>query len=474
MRLWLASVALFHSLDPTSLSQTLAFYELHPEYAPVVERVGRLLQGVRAEDIALLASAWQHTSQQLTPQEMAAIERNGAALPNRVRKGYYAKSEEEVLALDPEEIDLGMALLLSQCAGREDAYEQAHRASALLDVMALEVSAHLPEGASPEQKIGEINRYLFEQLHIRFPPHSIYAEKIDLYTFLPSVMDNHLGVCLGVAALYLSLAQRLALPLEVITPPGHIYVRYREGEKIINIETTARGVDVDSEAYLGINTCGLQQRSMREVIGMVHVNQASTFLHAHRYEEAIATYEKARPYMPEDPLVKELLGYSYLLHGEREKGEALLREIADYLPPEAVVQHQIAKDYLEGRVGTQGIEVIFSRVDDTRESILNKQKQLQEILRTYPTFREGIHQLAITWMQLNRGREAIAALTAYQEVDATNPVVAYYLAVLYAKRSDYSHSWKALQQAEALTAARHFSPKALREVRRALTQLSPV
>ena len=75
----------------------------------------------------------------------------------------------------------------------------------------------------------------------RFPPHSLYAKDIDVYTFLPSVLDSRRGVCLGVSILYLCLAQRLDLPLEAMTPPGHIYVRYGED---LNIETTARGIDV--------------------------------------------------------------------------------------------------------------------------------------------------------------------------------------------------------------------------------------
>lgn len=93
---------------------------------------------------------------------------------------------------------------------------------ALIDLMALQILARLPKQASAEEKIIAINTFIFDEMGFRFPPHSLYAKDIDLYTFLPSVLDSRRGVCLGVSILYLCLAQRLELPLEMITPPGPV------------------------------------------------------------------------------------------------------------------------------------------------------------------------------------------------------------------------------------------------------------
>ena len=65
--------------------------------------------------------------------------------------------------------------------------------------------------------------------------------------------------------------------MEIITPPGHIYVRYHDGDKIINVETTARGIHLDCKEYLGIDTRSLQVRTLKEVIGMVAFNQVGQF-----------------------------------------------------------------------------------------------------------------------------------------------------------------------------------------------------
>jgi len=466
--LLLATVALFNSLDPSSVLQTLAYYDLYPEHTPSLQRAMDLLHASSKEEVDVATTALNRASEQLSEYEVHLIERLASHLPNRQLKGYYAKSENEIFACSSDEIDLGMALLLSQLDGKEDAHFQARSYSAMLDLMALQILARLPEEATHIEKIQETNRFIFDQMHFRFPPHSVYAEQIDLYTFLPSVMDNHLGVCLGVTALYLAIAQRIDLPLEIITPPGHIYIRYRDGDKITNIETTARGVNPPSEMYLSVNTRSLTQRPLKEVIGMTHVNQASTYLHAHKYEQAVAAYEKAQPYMPDDALVKELLGYSYLFTGKKEEGEALLRQIEGHIPGEAVVQHGITEDYLAGKVNLEGIQAVFTRVDETRDSILEKQKELQKILNDYPDFREGISQLAVTWIQLNRYKEAIAVLKRYDALDSHNPITSYYLAVLHGERHDFKTCWHYLKQAESITAMRDFSPKALQELRRTL------
>ncbi len=467
----------WNRLDPHSISQALAFYELYSETTEGKEallRASRLLTGMEHASIEVLSSYLQtFQSTVLTPEAIQVINELSTALPNRRLKGYGATNEAEVLLLPPEEIDLGKALLLSQLAGRPDALQQAESYCAVLDIMALQILAELPPLPTPEDKIRATNRLIFEKMHFRFPPHSIYSKEIDLYTFLPSVMDNHLGVCLGVAALYLAIAQRIDLPLEAITPPGHIYVRYRDDERLINIETTARGIDLPTEQYLNVNTRSLAVRTIKEVVGMTHFNQASLYLQNGNYAEAARCYEKASLYMPHDPLVNELLGFCTIFIGKKEEGRALLMEARETFPEGMVAQGTMPADYLEGAVDEEGIHTVFALVDETRESILRKQAKLQQVLVKFPHFREGLEHLAITWIQLNRPKEALEVLMRYHSFDASNPTVEYYLAVLHAKREDYAHCWTYLKNAETLTAARNFHPKALRELRKAFIMECP-
>ncbi|MFZ0566089.1 MAG: transglutaminase family protein [Chlamydiales bacterium] len=471
--------ALYNSLNPQSVAQALAFYELYPqseEGKKALARATELLRGNSIDEVGTLypfVNKLSEESEKLSQKEIELIERLAVSLPNRKLKGYEVKSEKEVLALPSDEIDLGKALLLSQLSEESDAYSQARSYSALLDLMALQIVARLPEKATMKEKINAINAFIFDEMHFRFPPQSVYAQDIDLYTFLPSVMDNHLGVCLGVTALYLSISQRLDLPLEIITPPGHIYVRYREGDQITNIETTARGIDIPTENYLSVNTFQLQERNLKEVIGMMYVNEASVYLHNGAYEKAIKAYEKASFYLPNEPIVKELLGYSYLSVGREEEGEALLQEIRNVLPEGAISKQSLAEDFLDKKVDLEGIQTVFMLVDETYDTILEKQKQLQQVIEKYPDFREGLLQLAVSWIQLNRAKEAIEILKRYHALDATNPSVEYYLAVLHGERYDFKSCWHYLKHAESITQKHDFTPQALEELRRVLTLHCP-
>jgi regulator of sirC expression with transglutaminase-like and TPR domain len=485
--------ALYNSLDQTSVSQHLALYELYPdsiEGEKALQHAWSLLAGndhiappkltelpsfnqVIHGIIALVNKQPNQQAPTLNDTELGVIDLVAERLPHRKLRGHWVTREEDVLNLPPEEIDLARGLLLSQWNGENNILNKIKSYEAALDLMALQILCRLPTNPSPEEKIRAINHFIFEEMGYRFPPHSLYAKDIDLYTFLPSVLDSRRGVCLGVSILYICLAQRLTLPLEMVTPPGHIYVRYHSGDKTINIETTARGIHLDSEEYLGIDTRSLQLRNIKEVIGLAHFNEASVYWQQQKHEKALAAYQKALPYLTHDMLLKELMGYNYIVLAKKEEGEELLKAVQHYIPDYAVSGATVASDYLQGNVDGEGIKILFMHVDETRKSILEKKEALEKILKKHPTFREGQLSLAIAWLQLHREGEALDVLKNLHSLDPRNPEVEYYLAALYDQRLDYNQAWEHLRQAEALVKQRNHKPKALKELRRELTAHCP-
>lgn len=482
---------LYNRLDPLSVSQHLAFYELygsHPLGQQALKDAWLLLCGPQSDQQHFSFNVIPSSNSAITTlvtivnkpidQEVFLLEgeakqaliKLSSRLSHYSLRGHHLWSEKEVLGLPLEEIDVARGLFLSQFGSDRQKIESYE---AIIDLMALQILAHLPKNPTPEEKIIAINRFIFDEMGFRFPPHSLYAKDIDLYTFLPSVLDSRRGVCLGVSILYICIAQRLALPLEMITPPGHIYVRYRTEKKEINIETTARGIHIDSKEYLSVNHRSLQKRTIKEVIGMAHFNQASVYWQNGEFEKALQAYQKAEPYMQNDPLLKEFMGFILLLTGHREKGEKMLQEIKDFVPEYAIVKNTMAEDYLEGYVDAKGIAAIFTRVDEDRQSILAKKQILEETLKRYPRFRSGILSLAVTWLQLHRMGEALDLLLHLQALDRSDPEVHYYLAVLYSHRHDYPHAWHHLQQAETITTAHQHFPETLKELRRELLTCCP-
>jgi regulator of sirC expression with transglutaminase-like and TPR domain len=480
---------LYNSLDPYSIAQHLTFYELYPgspQGLKALHRAWELLggKGEAREILALSQSSFQaiidlvnKQPNQKTPildkNQLDVINLLAHNLFNRRLKGYWATAEEEIVSLPYEEIDLSHGLLLSQMGNQVDAFIKIRSYEGMLDLMALQILARLPLNASPQQKIRAINEFIFYEMRFRFPPHSLYAKDVDLYTFLPSVIDSRQGVCLGVSIMYLSLAQRLNLPLEVITPPGHIYIRYKKDNEVINIETTARGVHVDSDTYLGVDTKGLEKRSIKDVIGLAYINQAAVYSKEENNAKALECYQKALPYLPEDMLLKELMGYHYLFVGNLKEGKKLLSEVNGYIPEHAVTANTVAEDFLLGKVDSNGIKTLFMFVDEKRESILKKKDSLIKVLQNYPHFREGWLNLATAWLQLHRLKEALAALKEYWKLHPLDPSAAYYLSVLSAERLDYNNAWKYLQEAESILEKSNHKPKALVQYRRELAKLSP-
>ena len=332
----------------------------------------------------------------LQEEELNLIEKISSSLPNRKLKGAHVWTVHEVENLPTEEIDLARGLLLCQFENHENFRDEIRQYEASLDLMALQILIRLQGDKNPERIIKEMNRLIFHEMQFRFPPHSLQHKEIDLYTFLPSVLDSRRGVCLGVSIIYLSLAQRLNLTLEVITPPGHIYVRYREGDTIINIETTARGINLPSEVYLGVNTRNLQQNTIKEVIGMAFFNHAGLAWANEDYGFAVQLYEKAQRFCINDPLLKMLLGMNYLFIGKVTEGEKLLREIEHTTFDDAVSPESLAQDYLSGKVDAEGLKMAFLRVDESRQSIIEKQQKLQKSLPTT----QNLEPDFFNWQQL--------------------------------------------------------------------------
>lgn len=482
--------ALYATLDPTSVAQHFAFYELYPktpEGRKALKHAWDLLSGgcsdcdpelilptLDVQPILSLVNRNGTDAPLLQEEQLAVIQKLAKHLGNRKLEGFGLWDIKSILQLPPEQIDLARGLLIAEM-GTDDAVRnkiQSYEAS--IDLMALQIAARLHPDAGPLEKIRAINDYIFSEMRFRFPPQSLFAKDIDVYTFLPSVLDSRRGVCLGVSILYLCLAQRLELSLQAITPPGHIYIRYVDQDgTITNIETTARGIDVPTEQYLGIETKKLQERTIREVIGLAFMNQAAVGWHKESAKTAVELYEKAMPFLENDYLLNLFLGFNYLFLGKEQEGKALLQKVQGNAPEHVIVGDTIAEDYLAGLTDAEGIQAVFSEVDASRSSILEKQKRLAAVVAKYPRFRQGLFHLAVTWMQLGREKEALPLLENYIKLYPSDPTVNYYLSAIHFQRHNFNQAWTYLRAAESILKQKDHRPKALFELKRALQSQCP-
>lgn len=484
--------SIYTSLDPTSIFQHFAFYELYPDTAlgkQALRHAWELLHEKQGSQQILPTIDIQPLIQfvnrnpdaqsfpSLDEKQLQVIEGISRHLKNRRLKGFGVWDVEEMKRLPENEVDLARALFLAEM--EEDTAEgrlKIRTYEAHIDLMALQILARLPENASSEEMIRVMNEMLFNEMRFRFPPQSLGIKEVDLYTVLPSVLDSRRGVCLGVSIIYLCLAQRLDLNLEVITPPGHIYVRYvdpKTGE-VINIETTARGVNLPSETYLGVETRKLQQRTIREVVGMAFMNRAAVSWHRGESAATVKLYERAAQFLSKDDyLLNMFLGFNYLFAGRVKEGKALLRKVCGVVPDYAITSDTVSEDFLNGKTNAEGIQAIFQEVDETRSSILKKQKRIEGVLKKYPKFRQGILHLAITYLQLGREKEALPHLQRYSEIDPKDPTAQYYLAAIQMQRFNFNEAWKHLRKAEEILSEFDHHPRALKDLRKNLQRSCP-
>jgi tetratricopeptide (TPR) repeat protein len=446
-------------LHPRSVREHFAFYELFPdtEEGKTALQHGWNLLGLSAtlppphtDLLPLLSLVNPEVLTQdpsFSPEELSLFATIKQTLSHTQLPGHQLFKEQDILNLPSESIDLSRALLVA-LLGPNIHSPTLLQYEACLDLLALQIRAKLPDHPSAIDTIEAINQTLFHELNFRFPPHSLYAQDIDQYTFLPSVLQAKRGVCLGISILYLSLAQRLSLPLQVFTPPGHIFLSYLdEGTKQIrNIETTARGIHIPIEHYQGIEGTPLIPRSIKEVVGLAFMNQAAVKWQRHDFQQAIQLYEKAKPYLKGDSLLTLFLGLNHLF----AKEEATARQILRPLMQDKMAYSKLLEDYFDGRVDREGLLAVFAETESTRSCILETQDNLAHILERYPYFREGLFHLALTYLQLGRSKEALATLTQYDEIDPQHISSLYYLAMLQLQHHNYPKAWGYTQRLEQL------------------------
>lgn len=475
--------ALYESLTPRCISDQAAFAELFPDHplgAQASHRVWQLLAGADAGDpppvwpelqvqrlVNRFVSPTAEGPPELGPDHQMVLSRLGKPLGHHRLKGSQARSEAELQALAPDEIDLARALLLVQNLPIEQikAYERC------LDLMALQVMALLPSHPQELDKLRALNTFIFVDQRFRFPPKGRMTVDIDQWTLLSEVLDSRRGVCLGVSQLYLCLAQRLELPLEIITPPGHIYVRWASEGLHWNIETTAHGVHLPTHHYLGLTTKDLQPRNLREVIGMSLYNAAAVPLHKGRFQEAVSLYEHAAAYMEDDYTLQHARGIALFCSGRVAEAKRLLEPLRGVTKPEQVIASHLVDEILDDQVTPEVLKESFKLVDPVKEELEQHRIALERGLRACPKFFYGYQDLAHVYLQLNRPAEAMGVLQkAYQRGDR-GAFILYLLTELALSRYDLPAAAHYFIDLEQVMQQADHRPPLIRELRLRLQKI---
>ena len=240
-------------------------------------------------------------------------------LANAEKDGLYVKSMKQIMRLEDEEVDLATAVLVLSSDWNPDVKRR--RYISKLDDMAYEIRNKLAatNTGTNYRAIAIINEYLYDELGFG----SVSEAKNPNDLFLHSVLNNKRGYCLSLSILYLSLGERLGLPLYGVVVPGHFFVRYDGGGVRFNIETTSRGGYSDDEHYrekfnvpdAGWDHIYMLNLSNIQTLGCFLNNLGSVYTEMGDIESGLLAFKKAVEINPSLSESRANLGNIYLQKG---------------------------------------------------------------------------------------------------------------------------------------------------------------
>jgi regulator of sirC expression with transglutaminase-like and TPR domain len=220
--------------------------------------------------------------------------------------------------------------------------------SSEIDRMAQEVKPAITSAKTPEEKIEAMNRYLFRQLNFRFDEAAnaymlrrrVTTGRVDMtnYESFDRVLNNRRGICVSLSLLYLMLSDKLGLPIYPVFMPRHVYVRYDDGKKRINIETTSGGVAPDNAYYrkkfrvTADSAIYGKKMPQYRILGAYLNNIGVYFQTQGRFADAIICHKKDLEINPDLPNSYSNLGAAYLEAGDVAAATAALEKSMKLAP----------------------------------------------------------------------------------------------------------------------------------------------
>lgn len=111
-----------------------------------------------------------------------------------------------------------------------------------IDEYAATLAAQLPTFASETVRLSRLNEFLFEELGFAGDESNYFDPR---NSYLNEVLDRRLGNPISLAIVQITLAQRLGLPLEGVSFPGHFLVRMPLEDGIVVLDPFHRGRTLD-------------------------------------------------------------------------------------------------------------------------------------------------------------------------------------------------------------------------------------
>jgi tetratricopeptide (TPR) repeat protein len=344
-------------------------------------------------------------------------------LANEGKLGLNMYSIERILSLEEDEIDLGTAaLLLSRQWGTRRTF---HAYRNKIDDMAQEILDRLEKKHIHKDyhAIPVINEYLFDELG--FTPVETADDPEDL--FLHTVIDERRGYCLSLSVLYLALAERIGLPMYGVVVPGHFFVKYDDGRRRFNIETTSKGGMAPDEHYLEkfkppkmSDSVYMKNLTKRQTLGCFFNNLGNSYSAVGEIDTAIVELERAVKINPSLTEAHTNLGNMYLKKGWAQDAIAQYMLGLNVVSDDPKAHYNLANAYYQtGQFG----EAIF---------------QYKKAIELQPDFVDAYRNMSNIYRRQKLFSKAILELKMALNITPDDAETYKYLGDVYREKGDYS------------------------------------
>ena len=359
----------------------------------------------------------------LTPPLLA---QRHAPLANEGKAGLYSRSIEQVLRLQDDEVDLATAALIISEYWSE--MVNGRRYQSALDQMALEIRDRLKQKRlrADFRAIPVMNKYLFHELG-----YSSISEASDPNSlFLHTVMDRKQGYCLSMSVLYLSIGERLGLPLYGVVVPGHFFVRYDDGRVRFNIETTSNGGNASDEHYIKkfkvprLNGRNIYLKNLTKIqtLGCFFNNLGNSYSDVGDMEAALRAFELAVEINPTLSESRANLANIYLKNGQIAQAINEYNAASDINPNDAKTHNNLGNAYAQR--GSLGYAV----------------SEYSQSIRLDPNFVDGYKNLALVYSKQERYGRAVAELKKAIVLGLADAGCYSQLGDIYSQTEDYDQA----------------------------------
>jgi len=127
-------------------------------------------------------------------------------------------------------------------------------------------------------------------------------------TSVAAVLENRRGTCMGLAIVYLALAERLGLSAHAVATPVHLFMRVELPDGPRNVELLEEGRELPDDIYRRRNRISessiergvfLRDLTNDEVIAHLLSNQGIALSRENRLDDALARYDRALKLAPQ-------------------------------------------------------------------------------------------------------------------------------------------------------------------------------